>query len=389
MKKDKKDGPKSIGGFEKIPGVTGLYQRTDSSGTTTYYMTWKKSGYLRVGLSTDLSLKALSAIRERYIIKERQKVEETMEAPDRFGYWFEQYLRHKKLSSISTAHCDEVVYRLYLEKVFIYAPLKNITRSRIEAFLGGLINTPPKTKRRILAAIHRAYTYIIDLGYNIGDPTKGIRIKVQPFRKTRILTRREIDRMIRWCDEMISRKELTRPDFIELKAQITMGVEMGLRRSELFTDPAAVEKFGTDRSLRWADIDLNERKVRLTRKGNSIHTMTMTPNVWAALCDLKYRDLGTEGRVFRAFQLRLFNIMLGDLDLNFGLNFHVPKDRERWISFHILRHTFGSIILDQTKDLMVVSKLMNHSYQQTTLLYAHLLDNKEDEAMDLVGKFFS
>ena len=191
MKKDKKDGPKGIGGFEKISGVTGIYQRTDTSRDKTLYMTWKKSGYIRIGKSSEgITLMNAVSFRERYIIKEQQKVEETVGTPEQFGYLFEQYLLHKKLSSISTAHCDEVVYRLYLEKVFIYEPIKNITRSRIEAFLGGLTNTPPKTKRRILAAMHRAYTYIIDLGCEITDPTKGIRIKVQPFRKTRILTRR-------------------------------------------------------------------------------------------------------------------------------------------------------------------------------------------------------
>lgn len=376
------------GGFEKISGVIGLYQRKDLNGNLTYYLTYKKSGYVRIGTSSDFSLKEAVAFREKYI-KNQTKDQPSVTDVYTFGDLFQQYYLHKTLFSISTAHVDNVVYRNHIETALCSVPLEKMSRIKIELLLGGLTEVSPQTKRRIVAVISRTYDYYINLGHNITNPTRGIRIKVQPFRKSRILTKREIERMIGWCDEMINRKELTRPDYIELKAQITLGAEMGLRRSELWTDPTAVEKFGTDRSLRWADIDFNERKVRLTRKGNSIHVMTMTPNVWAALCDLKYRGFGTEGRVFRAFQLRLFNIMLEDLDLNFGLNFHVPKDRERWVSFHTLRHTFGSIVLDQTKDLMVVSKLMNHSYQQTTLLYAHLLDNKEDEAMDLVGKFFS
>lgn len=399
MKNEKKDGRKGTGGFVKISGYTGLYIREDLRGQITYYMTKCKSGFKRLGAQHEgMSVEDAAQLREKNIAStpprlpspiSKTRISRVEYSIRTIGDMCRRYLAHHQNVNLTTAHVDEIVYRNHVEEPLSSEPLKKVTRPRMEYFLNTLTETSPKTKRRILAMLNRAYTYYIALGNNIQNPTKGIRIKVQNFRKDRILSREEINRMYAWCDILIREKPSYWYDVLELKAQITMGMEMGLRRSELWTDPGARKRFGTDRSLFWKDIDFKRNRVRLTRKGNTVHVMQLTPNVLKTLGHLVKNDPEDgDGRVFRVLHLTRFEMMIRDLGFNEGLDYHNPVDRERWVSFHTLRHTFGSIVLDQTKDLLVVSKLMNHSYQQTTLLYSHLLDNKEDMAMEMVGDYF-
>ncbi len=76
--------------------------------------------------------------------------------------------------------------------------------------------------------------------------------------------------------------------------------------------------------------------------------------------------------------------------------FKLPRDGRLWIhlqawgeaaglskhlSFHVSRHTFATMMLDHTRDIYLVSKLLGHSDIKHTQVYAKIMDSRRKEAM--------
>lgn len=54
------------------------------------------------------------------------------------------------------------------------------------------------------------------------------------------------------------------------------------------------------------------------------------------------------------------------------------------ITFHSGRHTFATLMLDLGTDLFTVQKLLGHKEVKTTLVYAHIMDKKKQEAVSKI-----
>lgn len=61
---------------------------------------------------------------------------------------------------------------------------------------------------------------------------------------------------------------------------------------------------------------------------------------------------------------------------------------EKHFTFHTSRHTFGTLTLNAGADLYTVSKLMGHKNLQTTQIYAELLNQTRDDAVDRLSEIF-
>jgi len=70
---------------------------------------------------------------------------------------------------------------------------------------------------------------------------------------------------------------------------------------------------------------------------------------------------------------RYVRAMLGAAGQRAGLKKHLYP--------HLLRHTFGSDLLRQTKNIRLVAKAMGHSHISTTMIYTHIVDEELEQAM--------
>ena len=59
------------------------------------------------------------------------------------------------------------------------------------------------------------------------------------------------------------------------------------------------------------------------------------------------------------------------------------------MTFHTARHTFATMMLTLGADLYTTSKLLGHSDVQITQVYAKIVNQKKDEAVNLVNGLFS
>lgn len=59
---------------------------------------------------------------------------------------------------------------------------------------------------------------------------------------------------------------------------------------------------------------------------------------------------------------------------------------KKHITYHVSRHTFGTLTLTYGADLYTVSKLMGHTNIQTTQIYAKIVDENKRKAVELIPK---
>lgn len=59
-----------------------------------------------------------------------------------------------------------------------------------------------------------------------------------------------------------------------------------------------------------------------------------------------------------------------------------------WVLFHVARHTFATMMLTLGADLYTVSKLLGHTSVRMTQVYAKIINQKKDEAVNLVNGLF-
>lgn len=57
------------------------------------------------------------------------------------------------------------------------------------------------------------------------------------------------------------------------------------------------------------------------------------------------------------------------------------------ITFHCSRHSFATLAINSGVDLYVVSKLLGHTNIQTTQVYAKIVDESKNKAIDLLPDF--
>lgn len=58
------------------------------------------------------------------------------------------------------------------------------------------------------------------------------------------------------------------------------------------------------------------------------------------------------------------------------------------ISFHVARHTHATMMLTLGADLYTVSKLLGHKNIATTQIYAKIVDEKKDKAINKLNGIF-
>ncbi len=59
-----------------------------------------------------------------------------------------------------------------------------------------------------------------------------------------------------------------------------------------------------------------------------------------------------------------------------------------WVLFHLARHTFATMMLTLGADLYTTSKLLGHADVKMTQVYANIINQKKDDAVNLVNGLF-
>jgi len=134
-------------------------------------------------------------------------------------------------------------------------------------------------------------------------------------------------------------------------------------------------------SLKWTDLDLENRTIRITpEKGSEPRLFKISTKLVTMLTNLPKKNIF----VFGGYPLRGFRRCytrqrkraankLGNLRLH-------------QITFHTFRHWKATMEYHKTKDILYVMKMLGHKNIKNTLVYTQLIEFKDDEYVCKVAK---
>ena len=286
----------------------------------------------------------------------RKMCEERHQNPDSNGNWDNWHSCLKYLE----VYCDEKTtfkdidadwiegFKEYLNTVEknTYKRTKN---KNSELFQGLSQNSKVSYFNKLRACINQAFEERI--------------IPVNPLRGVQGFKQEETERMYLTMDEVEKLAE-TPCNFPYLKNAFLFSCLTGLRKSD-------IEK------LTWGDVFKEGDRTRIIfRQKKTKGQEYLTINAKAE------EYLGTRGnnneKVFSGFKYGSWVL----LELKrWVLSAGITKN----ITFHCARHTFAVSLLSKNVDIYTVSKLLGHRELATTQIYAKVMDQKKEEAVDLLN----
>jgi len=206
--------------------------------------------------------------------------------------------------------------------------------------------------RRSLSALRTLFAYLLREDEVSGNPARGIRAPRHPRRLPRTVAAESLGRML---DRNVE-------DILDLRdhAMFELLYSSGMRLSELV-------------GLSLDDVDLVEGVARVTGKGNRTR---MVP-VGRAACSSLARWTTARREIAHTGCKALFvgrhGGRLGGRSVQLRLKRWAQRcGEDASIHPHMLRHSFATHLLEDSRDLRAVQEMLGHANIGTTQVYTHL-----------------
>lgn len=274
-------------------------------------------------------------------------------APDRtaaqmaFGDFADRFINEYAKSEKKSWQTDE--FRLCrLREFFGGLKMSAVTEAKIREFRGEMLSRglAELTTNRQLALLKKMFNWGIAQGLLTSNPVKAVRL---------------------FSEKDTARDRVLRPDeeaklFAELKPRLRPFI-MFLLHSGL--------RYREGLNLPWAAVDFARRRIKVERtKTKTAREIPMNTTVFSLLGELKSRATGALVFPFdsarTAFENAVERAGLGDF------------------TFHDLRRTFGTRLLERGANIVTIQKLYGHASAFTTLRYLHPDDKLSVEAVELL-----
>ena len=228
-----------------------------------------------------------------------------------------------------------------------------VTKADVEAYLSERLKTVGPARHNLdLQVVRGIFAKAVEWAYCRKNPSDGIRRLKEPPGRVRFLTDDERKALLDACSS-------------RLRQIVEITLDSGLRKGELL-------------SLRWDNIDLKNRMIRVERsKNGERRDVPMTDRVFQLLqeiprrVDTPYLFANSDGTPPASVSTAWYNA----LEASGVTNFH----------FHDLRHTFASNLVMRGVDIRTVQVLLGHKRIEMTMRYAHLSPAHLREAISVLG----
>ena len=227
----------------------------------------------------------------------------------------------------------------------------------------------PTTVHQVLTLIRSIFRKSVTWGLYEGQiPTESIKFPKLDNKRLRFLTHNEADRLL----EALKEKSQ------QVYNQSLLALFCGLRFSEIA-------------NLTWADIDLPNEIIQIRdAKGGSRQSFINEPvkdmltalqeNIKYKKNDLIFPDKKGNRQVHIS---RSFWKTVKELRFNKGVT-----DKRYNVSFHTLRHSFGSWLAIQGTSLYEIKELLGHKSIEMAERYAHLIPSVKRKAVNRLAETF-
>ena len=223
------------------------------------------------------------------------------------------------------------------------------TREDVEAWWASRAHLSPATRSNDLAILRTFYAWCRRWEHRDDDPTARLDAPKVDKGLPRPLSRADLHRLL-----------AVLPD--DLRRAVALGAYAGLRVSEVA-------------ALHWHDVDLEARRARILHgKGGKSRLVALG----AVLIDQILPDTGgnvvtgTKQSMSAATLQRRINRAIHRAGID--------------ATFHQLRHRYGTLAYQATRDLVAVGRQMGHSSPVTTVIYAAASDDTADIIAEAVAR---
>jgi integrase len=224
-----------------------------------------------------------------------------------------------------------------------------VTHADIDTFHHKLTTRAPTHANRTLAVLSKMFSLAMRWGWSADNPCRGIE-RNQEQKRHRYLSGSELARLSAALVEL--------PDMDAANA-VRLLLLTGARRGELL-------------AARWTDIDLEAgvwAKPAATTKTKALHRIPMSEAACRLLAEMRVQAgvkaewvFPAQGGGHRAHINAAWDALRKASD--------IPDVR-----LHDLRHTYASVLASSGLSLPIIGALLGHTTANTTLRYAHLLDD--------------
>lgn len=327
----------------------GVYYRKDRSIWSVSYI--DASGKrVRQKVAAHTRQQALDALRR---IKTKEEVAQTLgvrPASDiTTEVLFNRYKRHQKARIRSTTF-ERLGGILDTLKARLPEQAKAITKRTVSEYIETRSVTDemkPATVAKEISVLKHCLRLAVEWGELNQNSAAGARLPQLPPGKTLYLTPGELKAALESAPEW-------------LRAPMAFAACTGVRRGEML-------------ALRWMDVDVKNRRLYLRETKNGALRILPIPD--SALTVLNSLPQGAPGdAVFAGVDPALLSVYTKRVFKRIG----VPE-----ASFHTLRHTAASWMVQQGVDLYAVGQILGHKTPRMTQRYAHL---SPDYMAGAVGK---
>jgi integrase len=319
-------------------------------------------------------------------------------------FWNDHYFPGVKVDKAAeTVRAEERNFRNWISPQIGDIPIKEVKPSDIEKIKNSMLNAPPPKSRKkaktnkkgkplkqedrtqnktspvgrsprlieyVLAITRQLMNHAERLGFRQGDnPCRHVKKPKVANERKRFLTHAE-------ADELLAALKERTP---QLHDMAILSLRTGLRAGEIF-------------NLQWADVDF-QREQLLVRdpKGAPDRHAYLTAEVKETL-KRQPRTVNTPSElVFKSRKGGKIKAVSNAFDraiLRLGLNDGIT-DRRHKLTFHSLRHSFASQLVEAGISLPVVKELLGHSTLRMTERYSHVgpgLARKAIQSLDAAAK---
>lgn len=326
-------------------------------------------------LSTKSAVRRWAEDRERYVVRHGKPQKPAPGTDDAAGsrvptcaeFWprfLEQYV-HANRQKPSEVRSKESIWRTHLQPAIGHKALDAVTTGDVQALKARLADRRPKTTNNILAVIATMLRQAVKWGVVAAMPCEVVGVKV-PDREMDYYEPADYDAVVTAAAAISATTYLA----------VLLAGDAGLRAGEI-------------RALRWRDVDLKRRQIRVQQaewrghveapKGWQSRLIPMTARLLAALSG--HRHLRHERVLVHHDGEPLTEKVLRVLVERAIARAAVAESAR---PVHRLRHTFGTRLASLGATPKQIQVLMGHKHLSTTQRYMHLSPSSRDQAIRLL-----
>lgn len=231
-------------------------------------------------------------------------------------------------------------------------PVTSIKNKNIESYKTYLLETKSFSPNGInieLRHLSAAFSLAVRYGYIINNPFKGIKKVKVPKKLKKYLTKNQSEMLLQSIANTSS------------YSHVLIALSTGARADEIV-------------KLKWEDIDFNDRLLILDGKGNKERRVPIPEKLFNYLLSNREK----EGYVCKGTRK--------PSQLSKRFRFYADKIGLNHFTFHQLRDTYASWLVQNGINLKIIQELLGHEDIQTTLIYAHLAPANKFEAVNVLDK---